>query len=941
MATITSTPTGGTLTANKNKEVQGTISWSKPTVPSGATISSCVLTGKATASMNKGSVTITVNGTTVTSGSTFTINLGTANDTTSVSTSIKGTNNQASGSVSFSELLYTVTYTEVVYDIMVAEYKFDNTIYDLFPEFNEGFAYTYEDVVEGNVTTRTIYSDSLPTLMRFGTNILYANDYVKGSEVALISIEYLDTSNLTTCYNMFKRCTSLVSINTDGWNTSNVTTMQSMFAYCSHLTTLNIGQFNMTNVTNIRAMFDNCKQLTTIDVSNWDTSNVTDMYCTFYECNNLTSLNVSNWDVSNVTDMYCMFSDCTSLTSLDVSNWNTSQVTSMVSMFHTCSSLTQLDVSNFDTSKVTDMYAMFYNCASLTQLDVSNFDTGKVTDMYAMFCYCSSLTQLDVSDWNTRQVTDMGYMFSYCNNLTTLDLSNWNTSNVTNMEYMFCDCTLLSNMIMNNSDYNSVNKIISQIPTRTTDSMGTLNIVGVDDVSQVDIAIVESKYWTVVYEGMSDIVPVQKSTTLRANNVTEDSSYNNKWTDIQNINDEDTSTYGTLVVTGTGQGGFVKDTVTTIFDIDNDIPDNAIINNATLTIRAKSSAATNLYMSADVNNDSSKRVINEQLMDSTSATNYTVDVTDYVDKLDTLALTYRTVGSSSRTVTVYDIRVDTDYTVYEASEVPEIPEGSVPVDYSIALRPISSTQDSGYNNSWTNIANAYDTDTSTSGTIIVTGSSQSGFKRKYVDTLFNFDNPIPANATINSAVLTIRAKQSSTTNLNIVASIGNNEVIGSTLLSSSAANYTADIANYIKNLNQLNINLTSAATSNRTFTLYDVRIDVNYTAYEMPKPTYTVVFQDWDGFVFKTEKIEEGSSATAPSNPTRTGYEFIGWDIDFTNVTSNLTVTAQYREIEGGEEGEGFTQISLGEDLVQIMSIGDQLIDKIYIGDYLIFEGKK
>ena len=433
-------------------------------------------------------------------------------------------------------------------------------------------------------------------------------------------------------------------------------------------------------------------------------------------------------------------------------------------------------------------------------------------------------------------------------------------------------------------------------------------------------------------EEIPNTVPVDYSITLRPVNATEDSGYNNTWTNITNVYDTDTSTSGTLVVTGTGQGGFVKDTVITIFDIDNDIPDNAIINNATLTIRAKSSATTNLYMSADVNNDSSKRVINEQLMGSTSATNYTVDVTDYVKELDTLALTYRTAGSSSRTVTVYDIRVDINYTVYEVSEMPEIPEGSVPVDYSIALRPISSTQDSGYNNSWTNIANAYDTDISTSGEIIVTGSSQSGFKRKYVDTLFNFDNPIPANATINSAVLTIRAKQSSTTNLNIVASIGNNEVIGSTLLSGSAANYTADIANYIKNLSSLNINLTTAATSNRTFTLYDVRVDVNYTAYEMPKPTYTVTFKDWDGFVFKTQTVEEGSSATAPSNPTRNGYTFIGWDIAFDNVTSDLIVIAQYEEITDPDVPEDEkNNIKLGSDTIKNMYIGDGRIIQMYL----------
>lgn len=46
---------------------------------------------------------------------------------------------------------------------IIAEYKFNNILYDLIPEFNEGFEYTYEDILEGNVTTRTIYSNELPT----------------------------------------------------------------------------------------------------------------------------------------------------------------------------------------------------------------------------------------------------------------------------------------------------------------------------------------------------------------------------------------------------------------------------------------------------------------------------------------------------------------------------------------------------------------------------------------------------------------------------------------------------------------------------------------------------------------------------------------------------------------------------------------------------------
>ena len=301
---------------------------------------------------------------------------------------------------------------------------------------------------------------------------------------------------------------------------------------------------------------------------------------------------------------------------------------------------------------------------------------------------------------------------------------------------------------------------------------------------------------------------------------------------------------------------------------------------------------------------------------------------------------------------ISDLTVTAQYTKNEEPE-PEIPEGAIPVDYSIALRPASVTQDSGYNNTWTNIANTYDTDTSTNGTIVVTGSSQSGFKRKYVDTIFNFDNPIPANATINSAVLTIRAKQSATTNLNMIVSIGSDEVIGSTLLSSSSANYTADIANYVKDLNQLNINLTSAATSNRTFTLYDVRVDVNYTVYEEvpeepenPITYYTVTFKDYDGTVLSTQTVEEGYDAIAPADPTRDGYIFKGWSKSFTNVSSNLEVIALYESVIVPDEPEepstsSITNIKIGDTVLQNLYIGGLPITKIYIGDYILYEAVK
>ena len=368
---------------------------------------------------------------------------------------------------------------------IIAKYKFNQEIYaDFIPQFNTDFTdYTITDSIDTDgFTIRTIESDDLPTLMRFGENtsdgrpnnktksLLEVLDitanldktstgfmFCNCSGLKTVNCSNLKTNQSTVFQQMFYNCSSLTSLDISNFKTENAGNMQSMFNNCKSLTSLDVSTFNTSQVTNMSNMFCNCSSLTSLDVSNFNTSQVTTMSFMFYNCFSLTSLDVSNFDTSKVTNMSYIFQSCSKLTLLDVSNFNTSQVTGMGNMFYDCSSLTSLDVSNFDTSKVTNMQGMFTDCSSLTLLDLSNFDTSQVTTMQSMFLGCESLTSINVSNFNTENVTTMSDMFNICSSLTLLDVSSFNTKNVTNMFAMFANCSSLTSLDVSNFNTSKVN----------------------------------------------------------------------------------------------------------------------------------------------------------------------------------------------------------------------------------------------------------------------------------------------------------------------------------------------------------------------------------------------------------------------------------------------------------------------------------------------------
>lgn len=151
---------------------------------------------------------------------------------------------------------------------------------------------------------------------------------------------------------------------------------------------------------------------------------------------------------------------------------------------------------------------------------------------------------------------------------------------------------------------------------------------------------------------------------------------------------------------------------------------------------------------------------------------------------------------------------------------------------SITLRPTSGTGDE-----WTNVANVYDGNQSTSGSV-----STSRLTYTYKTLSLNFDTSvIPSGATINSATLTLRSKAGKTT---ITAYVDINGDEGSRVMSqkqsTKVTNYTADVTSYISDLSTVMVTPYNSNWSGNTFELYELWIDVDYTEPTTPTSTLNI-----------------------------------------------------------------------------------------------------
>ncbi len=174
------------------------------------------------------------------------------------------------------------------------------------------------------------------------TNYDFASDRwdVKNGDIKKVVIEerfkYAHPKHLRNFFYGLKNVTEISGL--EYINTSGVTDMGQMFSGCSSLQSLNLDGFNTSDATDMSSLFNGCTNLSALKFpKSFDTSKVTDMSNMFFNCSSLTELHLDSLDTKKVEWMNGMFNGCTNLKTIYCDNTWTASYSSL--MFFNCTSL--------------------------------------------------------------------------------------------------------------------------------------------------------------------------------------------------------------------------------------------------------------------------------------------------------------------------------------------------------------------------------------------------------------------------------------------------------------------------------------------------------------------------------------------------------------------------------------------------------------------------
>lgn len=277
-------------------------------------------------------------------------------------------------------ILYTIVMVIACLQASVQasiNYTYDNLNRLKEVRYDNGVTVTYIYDALGNRTKKTVTGSHGPKeayvwLSSNGKTLTFCYDSERvervGTTFDLVTQEYV-SPDWSPEYNEVSNVTTVV-INPSFTDARPIYTSY-WFFNMAHVEEIDgLEYLNTSEVKSMYNMFSGCSALTTLDLSHFVTSKVTDMNQMFYDCSSLKRLDLSHFDFSNVSNMGFLFNGCSSLESIIFGNVNSSNVQQTHYMFAQCSNLKRLDLSHFDFSKVDGSYYMLLDCNSLDSLAI-------------------------------------------------------------------------------------------------------------------------------------------------------------------------------------------------------------------------------------------------------------------------------------------------------------------------------------------------------------------------------------------------------------------------------------------------------------------------------------------------------------------------------------------------------------------------------------------
>lgn len=175
-----------------------------------------------------------------------------------------------------------------------------------------------------------------------------------------------------------------------------------MFRECTALTSIvGFEKQKFPNLQNAGQMFRRCSSLTTLDLSEANFESVVMAERMFQECTALTTLNIEKAKFTNAQQTLGMFNGCSHLLSLNMPLATFANAGSLQYFAYNCSALTQITLTSATFANVNNANSVFYGCSSVVSIDLSSATLASATNTGAILRGCNSLTTLDVPQNST------------------------------------------------------------------------------------------------------------------------------------------------------------------------------------------------------------------------------------------------------------------------------------------------------------------------------------------------------------------------------------------------------------------------------------------------------------------------------------------------------------------------------------------------------------